>query len=205
MESIKTDIRELTQSLNRLTAEYGKIFPNTLNNISGSNVSGSSVSGNNVISGSIAKPVKENPAIQRSNNNAGEMVKYFDMMLGTTRGMLGNMGLMDTSFAKTVQVILQILSSITGSGGGGFGGLFSGLLGVIGGIFGGPLGAAAGTGIGSIFGRSSMPLNSQLNNNSIGSSGGGVINQVIIKNPVTFTKAFEVEVRTRSLRGGIDL
>lgn len=206
MDNDTLDLKELTSSINRLTAEYRKIVPNSQSSISGSSASVRNMSENTASPFSIAKPAGEIPVIRRSNNNAGEMVKYFYMMLGTTKGMLGNMELMDTGFAKTVQILMQILSSITGSSGGGFGGLFSGLLGVIGGIFGGPLGAAAGTDIGGIFGRSSMPLNAQLNKNNIGSSGGsGVINQVIIKNPVTFTKAFDVEVRTRSLRGGIDL
>ncbi len=134
-----------------------------------------------------------------------EIAGYFETMLGTTKSMLGNMGLMDTGFTKTVQVILQLLSSITGSGG-GFGGFLSGILGVIGGIVGGPLGAAAGGGIGSLFGRQQLNLNSQLNS-SINSSPSmpQIINQVVVKNPVTFTRAFDVEVRTRSLRGGIDL
>ncbi|MBE2226200.1 MAG: hypothetical protein IAE93_02620 [Ignavibacteria bacterium] len=125
----------------------------------------------------------------------------FEIMLGTTKSMLVNMGLMDSGFAKTVQIIVQLLGSITrGSSGGG---IFSGLLGVIGGLIGGPLGAAAGTGIGSIFGNSMQSVNTQVN--SAAHAAPQMINQVIIKNPVTFARAFDVEVRTRSLRGGIDL
>lgn len=131
-----------------------------------------------------------------------DITGYFEMMLGTTKSMLGNMVLMDSGFAKTVQIIVQILSSITGDSSQG-GGIFGGLLGVIGGLFGGPLGAAAGTGIGGILGRSMQSVNTQINSTS--NAAPQMINQVIIKNPVTFARAFDVEVRTRSLRGGIDL
>lgn len=183
---IDTDISLLVQSLNKMTGEIARLIPavrNPADKIPGTQVN------------SLDKP----------KTHSAEIAGYFEIMLGTTKSMLGNMGLMDTGFTKTVQVILQLLSSITGSGG-GFGGLFSGILGVIGGIFGGPLGAAAGGGIGSLFGRSQLNLNSQLNS-SINSSSQvpQIINQVVVKNPVTFTRAFDVEVRTRSLRGGIDL
>lgn len=184
MNNIDPEIRELTLSIKRLITEYTKIFPTAKTTAKFTEVS------------------KNNSVNDESFNTTREITGYFEAMLGSTKGMLSNMGLMDTGFAKTVQLILQILSTI-GGGGGGFGGLFSGLLGVIGGLVGGPLGAAAGGGIGSILGRTSAPLNSGLNTHNTSSN--SVINQVIIKNPVTFTKAFDVEVRTRTLRGGIDL
>ncbi len=185
MENIDQEIRELTQSINRMISGYSKIFPAVKTNFSPAGESG--------------KELKNEQGV----GTFREITGYFELMLGSTKGMLNNMGMMDSGFAKTVQLILQILSSIGGSGGAGFGGLFSGLLGVIGGLVGGPLGATLSGGLGSILGRSSAPLNSQINSHSSG--GNSVINQVIIKNPVTFTKAFDVEVRTRNLRGGIDL
>ncbi len=184
MDNTNPEIRELTISINRLIAEYTKIFPAAKG------------------TPKFTEDPKQNSINEKSFNTTREITGYFDLMLGATKGMLSNMGMMDSGFAKTVQLILQILSSI-GGGGGGFGGLFSGLLGVIGGLVGGPLGAAAGGGIGSILGRTSAPLNTGLNTQSTNNN--SVINQVIIKNPVTFTKAFDVEVRTRTLRGGIDL
>jgi len=181
-----TEITALVQSLNKMTREITRLIH------AGQNY------GNKETVNSL------NP-LEKPKTHSAEIAGYFGIMLDTTKSMLGNMGLMDTGFTKTVQVILQLFSSITGSGG-GFGGLFSGILGVIGGIFGGPLGAAAGGGIGSLFGRQQLNLNSQLNS-SINSSSQvpQIINQVVVKNPVTFARAFDVEVRTRSLRGGIDL
>ncbi|HWA06955.1 MAG TPA: hypothetical protein VG961_10445 [Ignavibacteria bacterium] len=181
-----TEITALVQSLNKM-----------LNEISGL------ITPNKKINGEVTADSAN--VIDKPKTNSAEIAGYFETMLGTTKSMLGNMGLMDTGFTKTVQVILQLLSSITGSGG-GFGGFFGGILGVIGGIVGGPLGTAAGGGIGSLFGRQQINLNSQLNS-SINSSPSmpQIINQVVVKNPVTFTRAFDVEVRTRSLRGGIDL
>lgn len=187
MDKINPEIRELSISINRLISEYTKIFP--------------AAKGLQPIgTAKLTNDPKQNSVNEKSFNTTREITGHLEAMLGTTKGMLSNMGMMDTGFAKTVQLILQILSSI---GGGGFGGLFSGLLGVIGGIVGGPLGAAAGSRIGRILGRSSAPLNSGLNTHNTSSN--SIINQVIIKNPVTFTKAFDVEVRTRSIRGGIDL
>ncbi|MEO8514506.1 MAG: hypothetical protein ABI543_13175 [Ignavibacteria bacterium] len=184
MDNLNPEIHELTISINRLITEYTKLYPALK------------------AAPKFNDDPKQNQVSDKSFNTAREITGYFELMLGTTKGMLSNMGMMDSGFAKTVQLILQILGSI--GGGGGFGGFFSGLLGVIGGLVGGPLGAAAGGGIGSILGRaSSAPLNQGLNANTSGSN--NVINQVIIKNPVTFTKAFDVEVRTRTLRGGIDL
>ncbi|NOS86901.1 MAG: hypothetical protein HOP31_17345 [Ignavibacteria bacterium] len=181
-----TEITALVQSLNKMTSEITRLIP----------------AGKNPAAKDPGTPVN---SLDKPATHSAEIAGYFELMLGTTKSMLGNMGLMDTGFTKTVQIILQLLSSITGSGG-GFGGLFSGILGVIGGIVGGPLGAAAGGGIGTLFGRSQLNLNSQLNS-SINSSPSmpQIINQVVVKNPVTFTRAFDVEVRTRSLRGGIDL
>ncbi|HMQ79166.1 MAG TPA: hypothetical protein PKE39_09765 [Ignavibacteria bacterium] len=181
-----TEITALIQSLNKMTSEITRLIPVGRN--SAEKEPGTAVN-------SLDKPAA----------SSAEIAGYFGIMLDTTKSMLGNMGLMDTGFTKTVQIILQLLSSITGSGG-GFGGFFSGILGVIGGIVGGPLGAAAGGGIGSLFGRQQLSLNSQLNS-SINSSSQmpQIINQVVVKNPVTFTRAFDVEVKTRSLRGGIDL
>ncbi len=181
-----TEISALVQSLNKMTGEITRLIP----------------VGRNPADKDAGNPVNllDEPRI-----HSAEIAGYFGIMLDTTKSMLGNMGLMDTGFTKTVQVILQLLGSITGTGG-GFGGLFSGILGVIGGIVGGPLGAAAGGGIGSLFGGQQLNLNSQLNS-SINSSSQvpQIINQVVVKNPVTFARAFDVEVRTRSLRGGIDL
>ena len=181
-----TEITALVQSLNKMTGEITRLIPARRNPAE-------------------KEPGTEVNSLDTPASRSAESAGYFGIMLGTTKSMLGNMGLMDTGFTKTVQVILQLLSSITGSGG-GFGGLFNGILGVIGGIVGGPLGAAAGGGIGSLFGRQQLSLNSQLNS-SINSSSQmpQIINQVVVKNPVTFTRAFDVEVRTRSLRGGIDL
>lgn len=183
MEKVNPDVRELTLIINKFVAEYIKINPIVK------------------IVSIVGKDSKQNSVNDKSFDTTREITGYFEAMLGSTKGMLSNMGLMESGFQKTVQIILQILSSI--GGGGGFGGLFSGLLGVIGGLVGGPLGAAAGGGIGSILGRTSAPLNTGLNTQSTNSN--SVINQVIIKNPVTFTKAFDIEVRTRTLRGGIDL
>ena len=182
-----SELALLTDSIKKTHSGIGSILPNTEQGLP-FNVKGDKnrVTGNDV-------------------NSIEVITGYFDAMLGSTKGMLVNMGLMDSGFAKTVQLILQILNSIGSGSGGGFGGLFSGLLGVIGGLVGGPLGAAAGTGIGGILGRTSAPLNTQLNSSISSGNTNGVINQVIIKNPVTFTKAFDVEVRTRNLRGGIDL
>ncbi len=182
MKNVNPDVRELALNINKFVAEYIKIIPLVK------------------IVSIVGKDSKQNSVNDKSFDTTREITGYFEAMLGSTKGMLSNMGLMDSGFQKTVQIILQILSSI---GGGGFGGLFSGLLGVIGGLVGGPLGAAAGGGIGSILGRSSAPLNSGLNTQNTNNN--SVINHVIIKNPVTFTKAFDVEVRTRTLRGGIDL
>lgn len=183
-----TEITALVQSLNRM-----------LNEISGLITPGKKIN-------SEAAADSAN-VLDKPQTHSAEIAGYFEIMLGTTKSMLGNMGLMDSGFTKTVQVILQLLSSITGSGsGGGFGGFFSGILGVIGSVIGGPLGAAAGGGIGSLFGRSNLNLNSQLNSSLLPSQAmPQIINQVVVKNPVTFTRAFDVEVRTRSLRGGIDL
>ncbi len=180
MENISQDIKELAQNINLLIANYSKLLP------------------------AVMSDNRKDTVSEKNINTTQVMTGYFEMMLGATKGMLGNMGLMDSGFAKTVNIILQILSSI-GTGSGGFGGLFSGLLGVIGGVLGGPLGTAIGGGIGSVLGHTSSQVNQTSMINSSSAGNGGVVNQVIIKNPVTFTKAFDVEVRTRSLRGGIDL
>ncbi len=181
-----TDISLLVQSLNKMISEISRLIP----------------AGRNPVDKDPGNPVN---SLDKPKTHSAEIAGYFEIMLGTTKSMLGNMGLMDSGFTKTVQVILQLLSSITGSGG-GFGGLFSGILGVIGGIVGGPLGAAAGGGIGALFGRQQLNLNSQLNSSLTSSPAvPQIINQVVVKNPVTFARAFDVEVRTRSLRGGIDL
>jgi len=193
MNIMSQELTELTTGLNRLISEISRLTQ----------------------TGSIPNPPfaaarKNTPEVNENLRGLTfdmtgyfEMTRYFEMMLGTTKSMLGNMGLMDSGFAKTVQIIVQLLGSITGGSSQGGGGIFGGLLGVIGGLFGGPLGAAAGTGIGSILGRSSQLVNSQINSGSHAAP--QMINQVIIKNPVTFARAFDVEVRTRSLRGGIDL
>ncbi len=183
---LDTEITALVQSMNKMVSEVSRLIP------------AGGVNKDKDISNSAA-------TLDKPKSNSAEIAGYFEIMLGTTKSMLGNMGVMDTGFTKTVQVILQLLSSITGSGG-GFGGFLSGILGVIGGIVGGPLGAAAGGGIGSLFGSKQLNLNSQLNS-SINSTPSmpQIINQVVVKNPVTFTRAFDVEVKTRSLRGGIDL
>ena len=97
MENIATDIRDLSQSINRFIAGYSKLLPVTLNDNRKVNTSESNVNTTQVMTG------------------------YFEMVLGSTKSMLGNMGMMDAGFAKTVDIILQILSSIgAGRGGGGF-------------------------------------------------------------------------------------
>ena len=187
MNIMSQELTELTAGLNRLIGEISRLTQSRS------------------IPSSPVAAARENTS-EVNENLRGltfDMTGYFEMMLGTTKSMLGNMGLMDSGFAKTVQIIVQLLGSITGGSSQGGGGIFGGLLGVIGGLFGGPLGAAAGTGIGSILGRSSQLVNSQINSGSHAAP--QMINQVIIKNPVTFARAFDVEVRTRSLRGGIDL
>jgi len=153
---------------------------------------------------------KSNPLIVDNNVNenniniASEINGYFTSMLDITKEMLGNMNEMETGFSKTAELILKIFASILNSGsGGGIGGLFGGILGVIGGAIAGPLGAAAGGGLGSLFGGISAPPG--INNLSFEQPAPRIINNIVIKNPVTFQKAFDVEVRKRELRGGIDL
>lgn len=185
MQFTSSEINELTSGLNRFINDLNRKFSGSLNPVNQENISvGKFLSVND-------KPI----------NAVYEITDYFEQMLGFTKNMMSNMGVMDSGFAKTVQLIVHLLGSITGSGTGS--GLFGGLLGVIGGIFGGPLGAAAGTGIGTLLGSTSGMVNSQ--SVQLQPQSPQMINQVIIKNPVTFTKAFDVEVRTRSLRGGIDL
>lgn len=187
MNIMSQELTELTTGLNRLIGEISRLTQSR-----------------SIPSSPFDAARKNTPEVNENIHGLTfDMTGYFEMMLGTTKSMLDNMGLMDSGFAKTVQIIVQLLGSITGGSSQGGGGIFGGLLGVIGGLFGGPLGAAAGTGIGSILGRSSQLVNSQINSSS--QAAPQMINQVIIKNPVTFARAFDVEVRTRSLRGGIDL
>ena len=185
MQFTSTELNELTTGLNRLISELNRNFPGGINAVNQENISNGKFSFMN------DKPI----------NTINEITGYFEQMLGFTKNMMSNMGVMDSGFAKTVQLIVQLLGSITGSGSGS--GLFGGLLGIIGGIFAGPLGAAAGTGIGTLLDSTSGMVNSQFR--QLQPQSPQMINQVIIKNPVTFTKAFDVEVRTRTLRGGIDL
>lgn len=186
MNLMSQELTELTTGMNRLIGEISRLTQSR-----------------SISSSPFAAARENTPEVNENLRGLTfDMTGYFEMMLGTTKSMLGNMGLMDSGFAKTVQIIVQLLGTITGGSSQG-GGIFGGLLGVIGGLFGGPLGAAAGTGIGSILGRSSQLVNSQINSGT--QAAPQMINHVIIKNPVTFARAFDVEVRTRSLRGGIDL
>ena len=139
------------------------------------------------------------------------MLDNFEGMLSSTAGMMKNMGVMEGGFAGVVQIILQIINSLKGGSGGG--GIFGALFGTIFGLIGGPLGAAIGSGIGGLLGSfssySGMPragINSpQFPVNGLSTGTPKMINQIIIKNPVTFSRAFEVEVRNQLVRGTIDL
>lgn len=140
------------------------------------------------------------------------MLDNFEAMLSSTGGMQKNMGLMEGGFASVVKMILQIIGSLSGGTGTG-GGLFGSLFGTIFGLIGGPIGAAIGNGIGGMLGSLTVPRSiqmpgvnpSQIPVNGFTTGTPKTINQIIIKNPVTFSRAFEVEVRNQQMRGSIDL
>ena len=146
-------------------------------------------------------------------NNTSLMLENFEAMAGFTAKMLANMSTMDTGLASVLKLIAEMFSSLRGgSPGSGIPGIFGGIIGT---ILGGPAGTILGTVLGSLGGLTSprnlntpaieSVLGSARDQSARTSAGGGVINQVIIKNPVTFQRAFDVEVRTRAARGGIDL
>lgn len=155
-------------------------------------LSAASSTGINIISGE-----------QEKLKNTREISTYFSYMLSVTKDMAENMSTIDKGFAGTAELIIKLLSSIAGGSSSGIGGIFSGVLGIIGGILGGPLGAAAGSGLGGILGGTSFPVIPFTN--TVINQPPQIQNNITIKNPVTFHKAFDVEVRTRELRGGIDL
>ncbi len=170
----------LTEILKELIAGLGRIIPKE----------------------SISPPGKA--VNENSINMVTEINSYFSSMLGFTKGMLGNMNEMETGFSKTAELILKIFASMLNSAsGGGIGGLFGGILGIIGSAIGGPLGAAAAGGLGGLF--AGIPAPPKINSGSFEQAAPRIINNIVIKNPVTFQKAFDIEVRTRELRGGIDL
>lgn len=146
-------------------------------------------------------------------NSTSLMLDNFEAMAGFTAKMLANMNSMDTGLAAVMKLIAELMSSLQGnSSGSGIVGIFGGIIGT---ILGGPAGTILGTILGGLGGLTSpRNLNTQVIENVLGAAreqsagitnGGGIINQVIIKNPVTFQRAFDVEVRTRAARGGIDL
>lgn len=146
-------------------------------------------------------------------NSTSLMLENFEAMAGFTAKMLANMNTMDSGLAGVMKLLAELMSSLQGgSSGGGIAGIFGGIIGT---ILGGPAGTILGTVLGGIGGLTApRNLNSPSIENVLGtareqsaaaSNGGSIINQVIIKNPVTFQRAFDVEVRTRAARGGIDL
>lgn len=146
-------------------------------------------------------------------NSTSLMLENFEAMTGFTAKMLANMNNMDSGLAAVMKFLAELMSSLQGgNSGGGIAGIFGGIIGT---IIGGPAGTILGTVLGSLGGLTApRNMNTPSIENVLGTareqsagttSGGGIINQVIIKNPVTFQRAFDVEVRTRAARGGIDL
>jgi len=83
-----TEITALVQSLNKMTREITRLIP----------------VGRNPADKDAATPVN---SLDKPATHSAEIAGYFEIMLGTTKSMLSNMGLMDSGFTKTVQVILQ--------------------------------------------------------------------------------------------------
>ena len=163
----------------------------------------------------LARPLAESDSGTASGgvNCTSLMLDNFEAMAGFTAKMLANMNTMDTGLAAVMKLFAELMSSLQGgSSGSGIVGIFGGIIGT---ILGGPAGTILGTVLGSFGGLTSpRKMNAPAIENVLGSAreqstntsaGGGIINQVIIKNPVTFQRAFDVEVRTRTARGGIDL
>ncbi len=163
----------------------------------------------------LARPFSEADGGLTSNgvNNTSLMLENFEAMAAFTAKMLANMNTIDGGIAAIMKLFAELMSSLQGgSSAGGIAGIFGGIIGT---ILGGPAGTILGT---VLSGLGGLTAPRSLNNTSIEGifrssreqtagtpAGGGIINQVIIKNPVTFQRAFDVEVRTRSARGGIDL
>ncbi|MBE2217981.1 MAG: hypothetical protein IAE90_07260 [Ignavibacteria bacterium] len=164
---------------------------------------------------SLARSLSEAESGLTSNgvNNTSLMLENFEAMSAFTTKMLANMNTIDGGLAALLKLFAELINSLQGgSSAGGIAGIFGGIIGT---ILGGPAGTILGTVLGGLGGLTSPR---SLNNPSVdavfrssreqtagSSAGGGIINQIIIKNPVTFQRAFDVEVRTRSARGGIDL
>jgi hypothetical protein len=162
----------------------------------------------------LAKAVStaQNDTLRGGKSSSESMLNNFELMLGFTKNMLSNMGAMDSGLGTVIKLISQMLGSFSQSGTGGILGSFGGILGS---IIGGPFGTILGSVLGGLGG---LTVPRGINNSAVNesltasrertgavNSSGGIINQVIIKNPVTFQRAFDVEVRTRAARGGIDL
>jgi hypothetical protein len=189
-KEILEELKKLLGQMSAITVQFAAALPNT-----------------------AAGKLPSNNTDQNDSMNSltGLMLNNFEGMLSSTAGMMKNMGAMEGGFAGLVQIILQIITSLKGGSAGG--GIFGALFGTIFGLIGGPLGAAIGSGIGGVLGsfssHSGMPrrgANSPqfpVNGFTVGNT--KTINQIIIKNPVTFSRAFEVEVRNQSIRGPIDL
>jgi hypothetical protein len=138
------------------------------------------------------------------------MLDNFEAMLETTGGMMKNMGSIEGGVSVLLKTVLQIINSFASGGGAGgiLGGLFGSLLGLLGGPIGSVIGGVLGSGLNLISqpGRSVIPGRQQsIPVNNFSGRSPNIINQVIIKNPVTFSRAYDVEVRSRLVRGGIDL
>ncbi len=165
------------------------------------------------ISGVFAKKIPDEVnSADNSFNTSREISAQFELMLGFTKSMMSNMNEMQIGFAKTVEIIIGIINTISGRSNGGIGGLLSGLFGVIGSIFGLPFGIGSAGALGAGLSGSAISgavsgglINQREGLNNIVTNQPQIINQIVIKNPVTFQKAFDAEIRNRELRGGIDL
>lgn len=163
--------------------------------------------------------ISDNPfTVSETNSTAGVnetvslsqlILRNFELMLESTGGMTKNMGSIEGGISVLLKTILQIMGSLTS--GGGAGGVLDGLFGSLFGLIGGPIGSLIGGMLGSGLNLSGMFGSSQTLSNlrqmplSFSGRNPNIINQVVIKNPVTFSKAYDVEVRNRLVRGGIDL
>jgi hypothetical protein len=161
--------------------------------------------------GMFSKTKNKNPGqFDESVSLTQLMLRNFEAMLDSTGGMTKNMGSIEGGISILLRSILEMISSLTAGGSGG--GLFGSLLGSIFGLIGGPIGSAiggvlgSGLNLGGLFGSSHSGSNfRQMPLNNLTARNPNIINQVVIKNPVTFSKAYDVEVRNRIIRGGIDL
>jgi hypothetical protein len=151
--------------------------------------------------------------------DAENIYNYFSLMLSATEKMLTNIQSAGNEFSLLAADFINLFKSLMGfSYTSNSAGLIGSVFGKIFSLFsGGLFGLNSFSNNSNVFNFTPLRFSSQslnfpnLNNQNISeitpllSNNPQIINQITIKNPVTFSNALEAELKTRTIRGGIEL